>query len=94
MTTERERHIAEHHPDLLPHHRHRIAETLFNPDEVRQSSQMSSGLLFSKRYDDALTGKSIVVVVMTAGGTNVRNWVVTAYITRKLVGGETKWKRN
>lgn len=39
---------------------------------------MSSGLLFSKRYDDALTGKSVVVVVMTAGKTNVRNWVVTA----------------
>jgi len=94
MTAERERHIAEHHPDLLPSHRDRIAETLVDPDEVRQSSQMSSALLFSKRYDDALTGRSVVVVVMTAGEVDSRQWVVTAYATRKLVRGETKWKRN
>lgn len=94
MTAERERHIAEHHPDLLPSHRDRIAQTLMDPDEVRQSSQLSGALLFSRRYDDELTGKSVVVVVMTAGGAKERNWVVTAYITRKLVSGATKWKRN
>jgi hypothetical protein len=94
MTAERERHIAEHHPDLLPSRRERIAETLADPDEVRSSSQMSSALLFSKRYEDALTGKSVVVVVMTAKEANDRNWVITAYATRKLVKGDTKWKKN
>lgn len=33
LTDERKRHIAERHPDLLPEHRHRIAETLAEPDQ-------------------------------------------------------------
>ena len=94
MTAERERHIAEHHPDLLPSGHDRIAEVLVDPDEVRQSSQMASALLFSKHYDDALTGKSVVVVVMTAGEAAGRHWVVTAYATRKLVRGEIQWTRS
>jgi hypothetical protein len=31
-TDERERHIGERHPDLLPEHRERIAQTLAEPD--------------------------------------------------------------
>ena len=36
LTEERERHIAERHPDLLPEHRERVAETLGDPDQVRR----------------------------------------------------------
>jgi len=32
LTDEREHHIAERHPDLLPDYRHLIAETLSRPD--------------------------------------------------------------
>ena len=32
LTEERERHIAERHPELLPEHRERIAETLADPE--------------------------------------------------------------
>ena len=67
LTLEREHHIAENHPDLLPKHRSGIAETLNDPDEVRRSLQVSSALLFSKRYEGELDGKSIVVVVMAGG---------------------------
>ena len=37
LTSERERHIAENHPELLPAYRFGIAETLAEPDEVRRS---------------------------------------------------------
>ena len=30
LTDEREQHIAERHPDLLPEHRQRIADTLLS----------------------------------------------------------------
>ena len=33
LTDEREQHIAERHPDLLPEHRQRIADTLTAPDQ-------------------------------------------------------------
>jgi len=94
LTAEREQHIAENHPDLLPEHRSRIAETLLDPDEIRRSLQLSTALLFSKRYEGALDGKNIVVVVMTGANANDRHWIMTAYLTRKLAGGETQWKKN
>lgn len=33
LTEERERHIAERHPDLLPEYREQIADTLADPDQ-------------------------------------------------------------
>ena len=63
LTEERERHIAQRHPDLLPQHRARIAETLANPDEVRGSLRFGSAKLFSRWYTDLQAGKHVVVVV-------------------------------
>ena len=37
LSEDRERHIAERHPDLLPEHRARLAPTLAEPDEIRRS---------------------------------------------------------
>ena len=48
LTEERERHIAERHPDLLPEHRARLAETLRDPDQVRKSIRFGSAKLFSR----------------------------------------------
>ncbi len=48
LTEEREHHIAERHPDLLPEHRERIAETLANPDQVRKKVRFGSAKLFSR----------------------------------------------
>ena len=94
LTSEREQHIAENHPDLLPAYRSSIVETLADPDEVRRSLQLSNAFLFSKRDDVALGGKNIVIVVMSGSVGKPRNWIVTAYLTRKLVAGETVWKKN
>jgi len=48
LTEERERHIAERHPDLLPEHPERVAETLAHPDQVRRSVRFRSPKLFSR----------------------------------------------
>ena len=93
LTDQRERHIAETHPDLLPAHRERIARTLADPDEVRRSARFAGARLFARWYDDLRGGKHVVVVVVTEA-TARRHWIVTAYVARKLAGGEVEWKRS
>ncbi len=65
LTEERERHIRERHPDLLPKDRERIAETLADPDVVRPSSRMANARLFSRWFDDIMGGNHVVVVVVS-----------------------------
>ena len=56
LTEQREKHIAEHHPDLLPEHRDKIAGTLADPDEVRRSVLVAGARVF-------LNGMMICVAV-------------------------------
>jgi hypothetical protein len=91
LSDEREAHIAERHPDLVPEHRHRIAPTLADPDQVRHSNRFSSAKLFSRWYGDLKGGKHVVVVVVSADS---RHWIITAYIARGLAAGEVEWARN
>ena len=90
---ERERHIAERHPDLLPEHRDRIATTLADPDQVRRSKRFASARLFSRWYDDLKGGKYVAVVVVSAVDDG-RHWIITAYIVRELAAGDVEWARN
>jgi hypothetical protein len=94
LSVERERHIAEHHPDLLPDHKDLIGDTLADPDQVRRSKRFGNARLFAKWYDDVLRGKHVVVVVVTEGQLRTRNWIVTAYLAGKIAEGDTEWKRN
>jgi hypothetical protein len=94
LSDERERHIAEHHPDLLPDHKDRIGDTLADPDQVRWSKRFGNARLFSKWYDDLLKGKQVVVVIVSEAQPKDRNWIVTAYITSKITEGESEWKRS
>jgi hypothetical protein len=64
LTEEREKHIAENHPDLLPEHRDKIVGTLAEPDEVRRSTLFAGARLFSKWYGGLRGGKFVVVVVV------------------------------
>jgi hypothetical protein len=94
LSDERERHIAEHHPDLLPDHKDRIVDTLADPDQVRRSKRFGNAHLFSKWYDDLLKGKHVVVVVVSDEQPKNRNWIVTAYIATKITEGESEWNRS
>ncbi len=92
-TRERQAHIAERHPELLPEHAHRVAETLALPDQVRRSKRFGSARLFSKWFADLREGKHVVVVVVSDMGPNDRHWIITAYLARRLEEGAVEWKR-
>ncbi len=94
LSAERERHIAERHPDLLPEHRERVAETLADPDQVRRSARFGNARLFSRWYNDLKRGKYVVVVVVSEPDATNRHWIITAYLARKLAEGEPEWKRS
>ncbi len=94
LTEEREDHIRERHPDLLPKFRKCLAETLDSPDRVRPSARLENARLFSRWFSEIMGGKHVVVVVISEVRTAGRHWVVTAYLVRKLAEGDVEWKRN
>ena len=68
LSPERERHIAENHPYLLPKYRDLIAETLAEPDQIRISARFKNARLFTRWFDNVRGGKYIVVVVVSETG--------------------------
>jgi len=93
LSEEREKHIGERHPELLPKIRERVGATLAEPDEVRRSARSADGRLFSRWFDDIIGGKHVVVVVVSEARSG-RNWVITAYVVSKLGPGAVEWTRN
>lgn len=94
LTEERQQHIAQSHPDLLPEHWDRFATTLAAPDQVRGSARFSSARLFTRWYADLRGGKYVVVVVVTETAPVARHWILTAYIARRLAEGDIEWQRS
>ena len=94
LTVEREQHILDRHPELIPDHIDRIVATLFAPDEVRRSQRFSNARLFSRWFESAHQGKHMVVVVVTDDAPTRRDWVITAYLSRHLSGGSIEWQRS
>jgi hypothetical protein len=94
LTREREQHILERHPELLSILRENIYEALKDPDFVYNSSRFKNAKLFYRWFNDLRGGKYVVVVVVSNNGISFRHWIITAYITRKIAGGESEWKKN
>lgn len=94
LTPERELHIAERHPDLLPEHRDKLAETLADPDQVRRSARFGRARVLSRWYADVRLGKHVVVVVVSDVSPADRRWIITAYMARRLAEGEVEWSRD
>jgi len=93
LSSEREHHIAERHPDLLPEHRRCIADTVGDPDAVRWTARMPNAHLFTRWFDGLRGGKHVLVVVVSETEPP-RHWIVTAYIARKLAEGDVGWTRS
>jgi hypothetical protein len=93
LTEEREHHIAECHPDLLPEHLQHVAETLADPDQVRRSARFGNARL-AARWCESVRGSKHVVVVVSDTTPSDRHWIVTAYLVRKLAEGEVEWQRS
>jgi len=94
LTEERERHIEEEHPELLPAHRDKLAEVLRDPDVVQQGSGGETERLFSRWYTDLGRGRFVVVVVVSQTSPPARHWIVTAYTARRLRRGGIEWHRS
>lgn len=94
LSLEREKHIAESHPDLLPKYKEKVVATLLEPEQVRLSVRFKKARLFTRWFDSVREGKYIVVVVVSESKPSIRHWVITAYIARRLAGGEIEWKKN
>jgi hypothetical protein len=92
LTDEREAHIAETHPDLLPEYLPQLEQTLLNPDEVRRSARMSGVRMFYRWFEDVRQGKYVAVVVVSEAAE--RHWIITAYLTRRLMNGEIEWQKS
>ena len=86
LTDEREGHIIHSHPGTLPDYEAQLAETLLSPDQVRRSTRDETGLLFSKWFDTIRTGRHLVVATVYSGAPP-RHWIITAYTSRRLTGG-------
>lgn len=93
LTEERERHIAQSHPELTPALRDWLAQVLGDPDEVRPSSRARNARLFARWFDEVRGGKHVVVVIVSEGAPGGRHWIVTAYVARKPDGGHVEWMR-
>lgn len=93
LTDERESHIREKHPELLPQYREQIGRTLADPDEVRRDARFPNSVLFSHWFPQVKGGKFIVVVIVADPPPAGRHWIVTAYVARQLSGGIVIWKR-
>ena len=91
LTDEREGHIASAHPDLLPEFLPQVKQTLADPDQVRHSVRISAARIFYRWFEDVRQGKYVVVVVVSETAPAERNWIITAYITRRLTNGEIEW---
>ncbi|MBU4272175.1 MAG: hypothetical protein KKA28_09970 [Planctomycetes bacterium] len=94
LSDERERHIRNHHPDLLPDHHERIIETVGDPDQIRRSVRVGNAKLFSKWYADLRGSKHVVVVVVSDPGRKTQPWIITSYLARKLKEGEIEWRKS
>jgi hypothetical protein len=94
LSEERERHVRNRHPDLLPTHRERMIEAVADPDQVRRSARVGNAKLFSKWHTDLRGGNYVVVVVVSDPGQKTPPWIITAYIARKLKEGEIEWRKS
>jgi len=55
---------------------------------------MSGARIFYRWFDDVRQGKYVVVVVVSEAAPEERNWIITAYITRRLINGEIEWQKS
>jgi hypothetical protein len=82
LIDECEQHIAEQHPDLLPAHRQKIADTLAEPDQVRRSTRFGNTRLFSRWFAELRGAKHVVVVIVSHYGSLRRHFTVTGPSSR------------
>ncbi len=90
LTDERFRHINSTHPEIQGEHE-KIAETLQNPDEIRQSNADEQVELWYRHYEMTVVGEKFMCV--SVKNLKVDFFVITAYFTDKIKKGELLWRK-
>ena len=90
LTKERWEHIINEHPVVRPYLKE-IEKAMILPDIIMESRYDKEILLYYKFYENIFKGKFIMVVVKHS---EERNFILTAYITDKVKGGVSRWKRS
>ncbi|RKZ77521.1 MAG: hypothetical protein DRR19_27810 [Candidatus Parabeggiatoa sp. nov. 1] len=93
FTLEREQHISEHHPDLLPQYKQSLAETLLKPLHIRRSRRANNAWLFYRWFDEIRKGNYVVVSVITDNVPDIHPWIITAHLSKRLPKGDIVWQR-
>ncbi len=70
-----------------------LIEAVKDPDSVRKSARFQNARLFTKYFDNIREGKYIVVVVVSDTKPEQRDWIITAYMARKLSDRGIEWER-
>ncbi len=89
LNEEREQHIREKHSDFLTERLYYIAGALADPDRILRKAPDADTIVFYRWYDDL--DKYVLVAVVNHPG---RDWIVTAFVTRRLQRGEIIWRRH
>lgn len=93
LSDERLDHIRQKHPKVFGEGMERLSSVLDSPGQVRRDPRYPTTRLFSRWFEDAESGKFMVVTVVSDPPPNERHWIVTAYITRRLARGPFEWQR-
>jgi hypothetical protein len=90
LTDERHDHIEADHPEIFGQI-DKIQNTLLNPDIIVRSKTASDVELFYHHYDVTLVSEKYLCVVVKTLADNM--FIITAYFTNTIKGGEILWKR-
>lgn len=93
LTDEREAHIRQKHSDVLGEGFDLIAQTLAAPDLIRGDAAAPNTLKFSRWYHVDSRGRNAVVIVVSDQGPPRRDWIVTAFVARRVPEGNVIWRR-
>jgi hypothetical protein len=88
LTEERETHIHEYHPDIVPFI-DRIQDVFLSCDAIHEGNRDPNLILFYKFYNDIFDGKYNVVAIKR----NHRSFILTTYLTDVIKAGAMLWKK-
>jgi len=90
LSDERLNHLESQHPEMVSQLK-RISETLVHPEKVIRSKTDPSAELFYKHYRTTpVSEKFLCIVVKTSRDDN---FVITAYYTDGIKGGDLLWEK-
>ncbi len=90
LTEERWQHIVTEHP-IMSEYREQLPTVLADPDYVKRSKRDEDVLLYYRYFTDILDGKFLLVVIKKD---SQRSFILTGYVTRSIMKGESVWERS